>query len=135
MDSSRESVTSTDSIEATTPPGVSKELLQEASTTQRTHIVALVGLVVSVVLYVVLASQAWAPVWLSILLILVMGIFGLWYMFLNMHVFILKSERKRATKAAAAHGAAAEQVADLTSKQGNRAETATTKDTGTFDPR
>lgn len=99
------------------PKGVSTALLSETKTAERSHLWTLGVLVVSVVLFVAIGGRTWTPTWLQAILLLLLAGSGLLYMYFNMRVFILKSERKRSTKAAlAAEGAANTAMGEATNK-------------------
>lgn len=94
----------------TTPaPGVTAEMVQETKTTEHAHLWALGALAVLVVAFLVVGALEAAPAWLNTVLLVVLLVCGVVYAYLNMRVFILRSERKRATKTALAKTADSEQ--------------------------
>lgn len=95
---------------ATTPaPGVTAEMVQETKTTEHAHLWVLGALALLAVAFLVVGTLEDAPAWLNTALLVVLLVCGFVYAYLNMRVFILKSERKRATKAALAEAADSEQ--------------------------
>lgn len=94
---------------ATPAPGVTAEMVRESKTTEHAHLWALGALALLVVAFLVVSAVEAAPAWLNTVVLVVLLVCGFVYAYLNMRVFILKSERKRATKAALAEAADSEQ--------------------------